>query len=140
MRRVIVESPYSGDVEANEIYGRECLADCLKRDEAPFASHLLYTQKGVLDDTKPEERRKGIEAGFAWRGFADATVVYLDRGLTEGMIEGINHSKELGVPVETRSIRSKVVAPEWIQGTPKPKVGFVNAIKRIWKGKDNGRK
>ena len=46
MRFVIVESPYAGDVAANVEYARAAVADCLRRGEAPFASHLLYT----LDD------------------------------------------------------------------------------------------
>src|SRR4029077_21043205 len=31
----------------------------------PFASHLLDTQPGVLDDQVPDERRLGIAAGLA---------------------------------------------------------------------------
>ena len=41
-------------------YARACVADCLRRGEAPIASHLLYTQPGVLDDDVPEERAQGI--------------------------------------------------------------------------------
>lgn len=88
IKRVIVESPYAGDVKTNESYLNDCLKDCLERGEAPFASHGLYTRKNVLDDTKPEERRKGIDAGFAWRNAADFTVIYVDHGVTNGMIEG----------------------------------------------------
>ena len=58
---VIVESPYAGDVERNERYARACIRDCLLRGEAPFASHLLYTQAGVLDDTIKEERDRDWE-------------------------------------------------------------------------------
>jgi hypothetical protein len=47
MRRVIIESPYSGDVETNVAYARAALRDCLSRGEAPLASHLLYTQPGA---------------------------------------------------------------------------------------------
>lgn len=64
MRRVIIESPYAGDVELNAQYARECLRDSLTRGEAPIASHLLYTQPGVLDDAVPRERALGIEAGL----------------------------------------------------------------------------
>ena len=60
MRLVYVESPYAGDVERNVQYARACLADCLRRGEAPFASHLLYTQEGILDDLIEGERMKGI--------------------------------------------------------------------------------
>lgn len=93
MRRVIIESPYAGNVEMNLRYLRACMADCLARGEAPFASHGLYTQPGVLDDTKPDERTLGIEAGLAWREWADATVVYTDLGITPGMQAGINAAR-----------------------------------------------
>lgn len=105
MRLVIVESPFAGDVEANLAYVRECMADCLRRGEAPFASHALYTQPGVLDDTKPEERALGIEAGLCWGAMAEATVVYTDRGISRGMELGIARAIAEGRFVEYRSIR-----------------------------------
>lgn len=104
MRRVIVESPYAGDVEANRVYARAALRDCLLRGEAPLASHLLYTQPGVLDDLVPEERGLGIEAGLAWGECADATVVYLDRGISSGMRLGIAQAVDAGRPVEYRNL------------------------------------
>lgn len=101
-RLVILESPYAGDVVANVAYARECMADCLRRGEAPFASHLLYTQ--VLDDLQPEQRTLGIDAGLAWGKEAHATVVYTDLGISRGMSYGINHAAEHGRPVEYRSL------------------------------------
>ncbi len=106
MRRVIVESPFAGDVEANVAYARACLADCLQRGEAPFASHLLYTQPGVLNDGISAERTLGIEAGFAWGEAADATIVYQDRGISGGMRMGIAAAIRAGRPVEYRNIAS----------------------------------
>jgi len=104
MRLVVIESPYAGDVEANETYARRALADSLARGEAPLASHLLYTQPGVLDDTDPKQRLQGIEAGFSWGEKADLTAVYVDRGTSAGMEMGIAASKAAGRPVEFRSI------------------------------------
>jgi len=104
MRRVIVESPYAGDVDRNVDYARRCLHDCLMRGEAPFASHLLYTQPNVLDDDVPEERQLGILAGFAWRSAAEATVVYTDYGISGGMQEGIDQAEAEGRPVEYRTL------------------------------------
>ena len=66
MRRVIVESPYAGDVATNIAYARAAVRDCLMRGEAPIASHLLFTQPGILDDDVADERRLGIEAGLSW--------------------------------------------------------------------------
>lgn len=82
-RLVIVESPYAGDIEENLRYLRAAMRDCLLRGEAPFASHGLYTQPGVLRDEIPEEREHGITAGFAWRRVSCATVVYTDLGISK---------------------------------------------------------
>ncbi len=106
MRRVIVESPYAGDIEKNVEYARACMRDCLMRNEAPFASHLLYTQPGVLKDEVPEERQHGIDAGLAWGGVADATVVYTDLGISRGMQYGIERAQKDGRPVEYRSLHN----------------------------------
>lgn len=89
MRLVILESPYAGNVERNVRYARACLRDCLMRGEAPFASHLLYTQEGVLDDRLPDQRALGIAAGHCWIDMADAVVVYTDLGVSKGMQMGI---------------------------------------------------
>lgn len=106
-RRVIIESPFGGPdkiVKRNVAYLRRCLRDSLMRGEAPFASHGLYTQRGVLDDTQPDERRWGILAGFEWRIAAHSTVVYTDYGITTGMRVGIEHAESVGCAVEYRSI------------------------------------
>jgi hypothetical protein len=86
-----LESPYAGNVELNTAYARACMRDCLQRGEVPFASHLLYTQPGVLDDTIPEQRERGIEAGLAFREHAAKTVFYLDQGWSGGMRAGWDH-------------------------------------------------
>ncbi len=110
-RLVIIESPFRGidyeELEQNITYARAAMRDCLLRGEAPYASHLLYTQEGVLDDKIPSERELGILAGFEWRKCADATVVYIDRGIFEGMKRGIMHARGLGHLVEYRSLYGK---------------------------------
>lgn len=104
MKRVILESPYAGDVERNVAYARRALRDSLLRGEAPIASHLLYTQPGVLDDDEPDERAHGIAAGLAWGAVASATVVYADHGISSGMAHGIKAATLAGRPVEYREI------------------------------------
>lgn len=101
---VIIESPLAGDVEANMAYARACLFDSLQRGEAPIASHLLHTQ--VLDDTAPDQRLPGIEAGLAWYRVADRCIVYGDRGISNGMRAGIGRAVAHGVRVETRFIEN----------------------------------
>lgn len=102
MRRVIIESPYAGDVERNTRYARACMLDSLQRGEAPFASHLLYTQ--VLDDTDKFDRVQGIRAGLEWHEAAEATIVYEDLGKSSGMLQGIACAIEDGRPVEYRTL------------------------------------
>ncbi|MEK7067286.1 MAG: hypothetical protein AAB950_00590 [Patescibacteria group bacterium] len=104
MRRVIIESPYAGDIERNIAYARACMHDCLMRNEAPFASHLIYTQPGVLNDSIPEERMIGIHAGFSWEDVAEAVVVYADHGISKGMEYGIENAKIKGKPIEYRNL------------------------------------
>ena len=92
-------------IDDNVAYGRACLRDSLMRGEAPMASHLLYTQAGVLDDSNPAERRFGIHAGHAWLRRADAVVVYMDHDISPGMQEGIDSANLMfNIPVEYRSI------------------------------------
>jgi hypothetical protein len=106
-RLVILESPFAGDPVRNPLYARAALRDSLLRGEAPLASHLLYTQPGVLDDTIPEERDRGIEAGLAWGRLAVASVVYVDLGISRGVRLGIERAEKEGRRVEYRSL------PEW---------------------------
>lgn len=82
-KRVIVESPYKGDIKLNEGYARLAMLDSIMRGEAPFASHLLYTQ--ILNDDDPNERTLGIMLGFAWRQVADLVAFYVDLGMSDGM-------------------------------------------------------
>src|SRR5688572_14790396 len=102
MRRVVLESPYRGDIQANEAYALDCIFDCLSRGDAAIASHVVYTR--VLDDTKPAQRKQGIGAGHAWIKVAEAVVVYTDRGISEGMRQAIELAESLGVPVEYRKL------------------------------------
>jgi hypothetical protein len=104
MRLVVIESPYAGDVERNLKYLRAAMADCLSRGEAPFASHALYTQPGVLDDAKPDEREKGIRAGFAWGELAVLRVFYVDLGWSSGMRQGLAEATRFWQPVEYRNL------------------------------------
>ena len=104
MTRVIVESPFAGGF-SNVRYGRECVKDCIDRGESPFAAHLLYTQKGLLDDRLPSERRKGINAALGWLEVADYIAVYMDLGVTPGMVVGIARAARLNKPIHLRWIR-----------------------------------
>ena len=102
---VIIESPYRGRTRLHRRYLRACLRDSLDRGEAPFASHGLYTQ--VLDDDDPDERRLGMEAGWAWLERADLVAVYTDLGVSAGMRAGTLRAVGAGVRIRHR------VVPGW---------------------------
>jgi len=118
MRLVIVESPLgtrpdgtrctAEEMAENQRYARACMLDSLRKGEAPFAGHVLYPL--VLDDATPEERKLGMFAGFAW-GEAAAVAsnkimsfvaVYMDRGVTQGMRDGIIRHERNGLRIESR--------------------------------------
>lgn len=124
MRLVLVESPFAGPTPAdraqNITYARRALHDCFRRDEAPFASHLLYTQPGVLNDDLPAERQQGIDAGLLWGALAAATVVYVDRGVSNGMRYGIMRALRVGREVEIRALdltfeRQREIRIHWVK-------------------------
>lgn len=105
-KRVIIESPYRADspegLRRNREYLLRCMRDSVARGEAPFASHLLYTQ--FLDDDVPAEREIGIACGLAWGVAVEGTKVYTDLGITDGMQRGIEDARSRGRPVEYREI------------------------------------
>lgn len=74
------------------------------RGESPYASHLLYTQPGVLRDHIESERDHGVAAGWAWHEKADAVILYTDRGISFGMFLAESSAKRDGLPVEYRSL------------------------------------
>jgi hypothetical protein len=102
MERVIVESPYAGNVRRNVAYAKAALLHSLRLGEAPFMSHLLYTQ--VLDDEHPEERQMGIEAGLAWRRSMGYAAFYVDFDWSPGMRAARSLYDDEGFPYELRRI------------------------------------
>lgn len=124
----IIESPYAAKnadgswdvigVEINVEYARACLRDSLLRGEAPFASHLLYTQQNVLRDQVADERELGIMSGFEFKRVADVIAVYTDLGISPGMQRSINIEEAANRDTLDRVgyVRSRLVTrslPEW---------------------------
>ena len=109
MRKVVLESPFAGKIERNVAYAKLCVRDCLLKGEAPIASHLLFTQPGLLDDNAPEERKLGIAAGHAWSGIADCVVVYTDFGFSSGMDAGIRQAALNDTPIEFRKLPTNLL-------------------------------
>lgn len=101
MRRVLLESPYAGDIQTHVAYAKRAMLDCLKRNEVPFAGHLLYTQ--VLEDSGAS-RVLGIECHLTWLSAAATVVVYTDYGISSGMQKAIDEAGLLKIPVIYREI------------------------------------
>lgn len=104
MKLAILESPFAGNVQRNIAYAKMCIGDMLSRDEAPIASHLLFTQPGILNDNEPEERKLGIEAGLAWYTVADYVVFYIDFGISNGMKGAMERATSQGLDVLARNL------------------------------------
>lgn len=103
-RRVIIESPYAGDINRNIAYCEIAMLDSIMRGEAPFASHMLYPY--VLRDDDPEERKLGISLGTAWLQVADLVAFYTDFGISPGMSARLSELKSLTyrIPYEIRKV------------------------------------
>ena len=99
---VIVESPFAGDMEQNRIYAIAACADCFRRGELPFASHLLYPQ--ILNELDAKQREQGITAGYAFWPLARKIVFYTDNGWSEGMTRAKQRVDNLGYIWEERQL------------------------------------
>ena len=119
MKFVIVESPFATRTiimpngseyvvhqDGNVSYARACMHECLaQRNEAPYASHLLYTQPHVLDDDVPHERELGIRAGLEIGSFAQLRIFFLDRGFSSGMAQALKFAEEIKQPCAARFLK-----------------------------------
>jgi hypothetical protein len=121
MRRVYVASPFNGttaeEIRQNILYARLAMLDSLARGEAPYLSHLLYTQ--VWAET-PELRAKGLAAGAAYRAHADLIAVYCDLGITEGMRAATDPRFGFGLPPVERRVLDDVIGRGGPAGAASP--------------------
>lgn len=84
MQPIVIESPFGGCVPLNRAYLQACIRDALRQGNTPYASHQMLTF--ALDDTIPEERALGIEAGIEFRNRCNLpSVFYVDLGWSSGM-------------------------------------------------------
>ena len=83
-------------------YAFECVRDSLKRGECPYASHVFFDRRGILDDAEPIQRAQGMLAGAQWARRADVFAVYCDFGISSGMQDGIKLANKEGIRVDFR--------------------------------------
>lgn len=134
---VLLESRYAGDVEFHVAYAQAAMRDCLlHRREAPFASHLIYTQ--ILDDNDAHERCVGIAAGLVVGSLmAHRSVFYIDPGLSSGIHQGVRradeaqrpkHARRLGL-TKVNEIRKKLRREPWSRADlPRVDLGLFDKI------------
>ena len=112
MKLVILESPFkevTAELKARNIaYLKEAMSHSLHLGESPIASLLTWAMSEILDDNNPDERKLGMEAGFAWYKVAEACVVYQDFGISRGMIAGIKKAADKKLPIFYRLIHEQV--------------------------------
>ena len=96
-------SPYSGVIEKNKAYLRDIMASVLAEGHSPVAGHAMYPD--ALDDNDPAQRKRGMAAGQVLLIKADEVRVYVDLGISTGMIEDIEAVAESGKTVAMWSIR-----------------------------------
>ncbi len=114
---VVVESRYAGDIPRNEAYARAAVRDCILRGEVPLASHLLYTQPGILRDDVPEERELGMGLGWHAMRRANYVVVYGDLGFSSGMVRGCVAAIAAGKRIKLRFLK---IEPWFSMAPPAP--------------------
>lgn len=102
----VIESPFSAPtiegLVRNVQYTMLAVRDSLNRGEAPYASHLFYTQ--MLDDNNADERQLGMDAGLAICHHADQTAIYTDLGVSRGMEYGIETAQKAGRAIVERCL------------------------------------
>ena len=96
---VYICSPFRGDYEQNTEYARSYCEVILRyiSDVIPLAPHLYFPQ--FLDDTDPDERELGLEAGLALLDICDEIWVYGIENPSEGMKAEIEHAKKRGIQI-----------------------------------------
>ena len=102
MKLIVIESPFAGEVDRNLLYLDYAIRNALARGESPYASHKMFTT--ALDDDDPVQRKRGIEAGLAWRRNADARVFYVDLRWSTGMIAARKLYDDEGLPYTMRML------------------------------------
>lgn len=99
--RVVIESPFTGDVTLHCYYADCLMLDSMNRNEAPFLGHLLYPR--VLNDNLAIDRAAGIECHLAWLLSVQHIIIGMDLGEpTGGMQAAIDLADKHNIQVKPR--------------------------------------
>ena len=120
MAVVMIESPYSGDIDRNIRYLSLCGFDAgVLHDECPYASHGWMTQHPrssnlfVSDyDEKWDvlTRNQAIDMSHRIRKRCDKTVFYTDLGWSSGMKAAKKYCEKHELPYEERQLNPNQLA------------------------------
>lgn len=123
-RVVMVESPYSGDIDRNIRYLQLCHIDCaLNHNEVPYSSHSYMTQHPraasmFVSDYDPKwdmlTREQAIESSHAIRRRCDVTLFYTNLGWSSGMKAALLHCVQHKLPYQERSVDTKAIASKCV--------------------------
>lgn len=108
---VFLESPYSGDIDANVQYALACATHSyMVKGECPIALHLLLTKlphgEFVPDDTPLlKGREHGLQCCRETRKRCDKVVFYVDRGWSSGMLRAFDECRQDGIEFEFRKLQ-----------------------------------
>lgn len=124
---VMIESPYSGDIDRNIRYLGIAMCDsAVLKGECPYASHAYMTQHPrkkdffVSDYDKKWDtlsRKEAIERSHMIRKRCDKTVFYTDMGWSRGMKFAKQYCKKNNLPYEERTVDVEILSD---------KVSFLN--------------
>jgi len=89
---IYICSPYRGEVKRNKDYARELTRKAIDNGFVPVTVHLYLTE--ALDDNKPDERAKGMEAGQTILDNCKFILVGGRYGISEGMASEIKRAIE----------------------------------------------
>lgn len=103
---VVIESPFASSSpllrKAHRLYAETAMRHALLEGKVPVASHVFYTD--ALDDTLEDERTLGMEAGFVLGDVSKECWVFVDLGVSEGMLAGARRADERGTPIMLMSM------------------------------------
>lgn len=91
---IYICSPYRGEVKRNKDYARELTRKAIDNGFVPVTVHLYLTE--ALDDNKPDERAKGMEAGQTILDNCKFILVGNRYGISEGMASEISRAFDKG--------------------------------------------
>lgn len=105
---IYICSPYRGEVKRNKEYARELTRKAIDNGFVPVTVHLYLTE--ALDDNKPDERAKGMEAGQTILDNCKFILVGGRYGISEGMASEIKRAMENGTIILCEGEPGKLTA------------------------------